>query len=230
MKTSLRALLLDFDGVLADTEPVHLKMFQKILAGEGFSLSEADYYEKYLGLDDRSFFETFFREKGAGLSVEKKEELIRKKNREVLGEVGGKSFLLPGTAEFLRGIYRKYYLAVVSGALRSEIDAVLEGGGIADLFHTVVGAEDVSQGKPHPEGFLTAIRLLNRDHIPPSEILVAPECLAVEDSPWGIEAAKKAGVKCVAVTTSYPKEKLDGADLIAPNLPGLKWKEVEALF
>lgn len=230
MKTSLRAFLLDFDGVLADTEPIHLQMFREVLKGEEITVSEGEYYEKYLGLDDRSFFGKIFQDRGKILSPEKKEALIQEKNKTLLKHVSGRSLLLPGVEEFLAKATQKYYLAIVSGALRNEIQAVLQGAKIEKLFHLIVAADDVSEGKPHPEGFLTAIRLLNRDSVPPSEILLAEECLAVEDSPWGIEAAKKAGVKCLALLTSYPKERLEDADLIVPSLKALKWKEVEALF
>jgi len=230
MKTSLRALLLDFDGVLADTEPVHFRMFQQVLREEGVDLSKKDYYEKYLGLDDRSCFETVYKDQGRSLSGNKKSELIRKKNRALLQDVKGHSLFLPGVPEFLEKVSEKYFLAVVSGALKSEIQAILTAGQLLNRFHLIVGADDVSQGKPHPEGFLTAIKLLNRDFVPPSEILLPDECLAIEDSPWGIEAAKSAGTKCLAVLTSYPEERLTKADLIIPNLTQVPWARVEALF
>lgn len=230
MKTSLRALLLDFDGVLADTEPIHLRLFQQVLKNEGITVAEPEYYEKYLGLDDRSFFEKIFKDRGKEIGAGKKEALIREKNQALLRQVSGGSLLLPGVVEFLQEARPKYHLAVVSGALRNEIQAVLKSAKIDGLFHLIVAADDVSEGKPNPEGFLTAIRLLNRDAVPASEMLLAQECLAIEDSPWGIEAAKKAGVKCLALLTSYPREKLAGADLIAANLQAVKWKEIEELF
>jgi beta-phosphoglucomutase-like phosphatase (HAD superfamily) len=101
---------------------------------------------------------------------------------------------------------------------------------VAKKFHLIVAADDVSQGKPDPEGFLTAVRLLNRDHVPPSEILLQEECLAIEDSPWGIEAAHKAGIKCLAVMSSYDRERLQRADRVVPNLRTLKMEEIEDLF
>lgn len=230
MKTSLRTLLFDFDGVLADTEPVHMNFFREILGEEGITLTESDYWERYLGLDDRACFEAVFRDGEKPLAPGKMEELVLRKNEAVLAYVTGRPILLPGVVEFLEGVFQKYYLAVVSGGRRNEIEAVLEGGGIRRKFHLIVAADDLSKGKPDPEGFLTAVRLLNRDFVPPSEILLAAECLAIEDSPWGIEAAHRAGIKCLALLTSYPKERLAGADVIAPNLKSVRWEEITGLF
>ncbi|MBI3541078.1 MAG: HAD family phosphatase, partial [Deltaproteobacteria bacterium] len=145
-------------------------------------------------------------------------------------DLKSQSLLLPGAKEFIEHMSSQYYLAIVSGALRSEIEMILETAGLKKKFHVIVAAEDVSQGKPRPDGFILAIRLLNRDHVPPSEILLSEECLVIEDSPWGLEAAKLAGVKSLALLTSYPRERLTLANLIAPDLRHLKWDQVEALF
>ncbi len=220
-KQEIRALLLDFDGVLADTEPVHLRFFAEVLEPEGISLSREAYFAKYLGLDDRGCFRRVFADAGRELDPVLEESLVRRKNQRLLEYLVGKSVMLPGAADFLRKLQGRYYLAIVSGALQSEIEAVLRGEGLLKLFHLIVGAEQVSRGKPDPEGFLTAVRLLNRDHVPESEILLPGECLAVEDSPWGIEAARRAGVHCVAVTTSYPRGELAACSLVIDCLDEL---------
>jgi HAD superfamily hydrolase (TIGR01509 family) len=229
-KDTLRAVLFDFDGVLADSEPLHLEMFQKILQEEGISLSREDYYQKYLGLDDRGCFAQVFRNSGRTLGDTQMMDLVRRKNRDFLAHVRGRPFLMPGAAEAVGLLKGRYFLTIVSGALRSEIQAVLEGAGLERAFHAIVAAEDVERGKPDPEGFLSAIRLLNRDFVPPAEILLPAECLAIEDSPWGIEAAKSAGVKCLGLTTSYDASRLGGADLVAADLGSVIWDKVEGLF
>lgn len=230
MKTSLRAILFDFDGVLADTEPVHLMMFQKILKEEGLSLTREDYYEKYLGLDDRACFGRVFRDQGRALAEEDKDGFVRRKHAALLEFIRGRSLLRPGAKEFVCEAAEKYYLAVVSGALRGEITTILEGAGILEKMQVIVGADDTTEGKPSPEGFLKAIRLLNRDFVPPAEILIAQECLAIEDSPWGIEAAHLAGARCVAILSSYPADKVKRADLTVPDLKVISWKAVKGLF
>lgn len=229
-RDTLRAILFDFDGVLADTEPIHFQMFQGILKEEGIDLSQSAYYDKYLGLDDRGCFTQVFKDNGRSLEPAKLEGLVQKKNRSLLEFVKGRALLSPRVPELIAGLRDRYFLTVVSGALRSEIVAILEGAGLSQAFQVVVAAEDVSQGKPHPEGFQTAIRVLNRDFVPPAEILLPGECLAIEDSPWGIESAKAAGVKCLAVATSYDESRLKGADLIAKGLTSIPWERVEALF
>ncbi len=229
-KDTLRAILFDFDGVLADSEPLHLEMFQKVLQEEGISLSREDYYQKYLGLDDRGCFSQVFKDVGRAMVASKLPDLIRRKNRVFLDHVRGRPFLMPGAAEAVRQMKDRHFLTVVSGALRSEILAILEGAGLEKAFQVIVAAEDVAQGKPHPEGFLTAIRLLNRDFVTPAEILLPGECLAIEDSPWGVEAAKAAGVKCLAVATSYDPSRLAGADLVAKDITSISWEKAEALF
>lgn len=219
--SSIRAVLFDFDGVLANTEPVHLQMFRAVLQRHAISLTEADYLEKYLGLDDRACFDAVFRDWKKELTPQTREELVREKNQKFLEFVGGRRLLLPGVSDVIRGLDRRYYLSIVSGALRNEIEQVVRSEGLRDFFQVIIGADQVSKGKPDPQGFLMALKLLNRDHIPESEILLPGECLAVEDSPWGIEAARKAGIFCVAVTTSYPALKLTGADHVIADLSGL---------
>lgn len=230
MKDTLRAILFDFDGVLADSEPIHLEMFQRVLKEEGIVLSRDDYFQKYLGLDDRACFGQVYKDNGKEPASGKIEDLIRRKNQALLAHVHGKSVLMPGAAELVLRLKGKYFLTIVSGALRSEIVAILEGAGLSQAFHAIVAADDVSQGKPHPEGFESAIRILNRDFVPPAEILLPRECLAIEDSPWGIEAAKKAGVLCLGLTTSYEASRLNEADLIAAGPGSIPWDKVEALF
>jgi HAD superfamily hydrolase (TIGR01509 family) len=230
MKDTLRAILFDFDGVIADSEPIHLEMFQKVLKEEGVVLTREDYYEKYLGLDDRGCFAQVYKDAGRPLDKVKVDDLLVRKNRALLDIVKGRSLLLPGVSELIKRVRERYFLTIVSGALKSEILAILEGEGLAKSFHVIVAADDVAQGKPHPEGFQSAIRILNRDFIPPAEILLPGECLAIEDSPWGIEAAKAAGARCVAVATSYEESRLQGADLVVKNPASIPWDKVEALF
>ncbi len=247
MQTTLRAILFDFDGVLANTEPVHLEMFQKVLGEEGIALTREAYFEKYLGLDDRACFAQVYRDFGKVLDEGKAEDLVARKNQALLAYIKGEdtaglnrgtggapeaspALLMPGAKEAVEKASQNFFLAVVSGALKNEIEAVLENAGLRRRFHVIVAADDVSEGKPAPEGFLAAIRLLNRDFVPPSEILLPEECVAIEDSPWGIEAAKKAGIRCLAVMTSYPRDRLREADLVAKDVRTLPWRDLEALF
>src|SRR5437867_1139258 len=97
---------------------------------------------------------------------------------------------------------------------------------LADLFTAIVSAEDVSVGKPSPEGFLRALERL-RGRLPD---LAPRDCLVVEDSQPGIESARRAGMRCLAVTNSYPAEALGGADLVVSSLEEAGWDRLASLF
>ena len=207
----LRAFLFDFDGVIVDNEPLHCKVFQKILKEEGMSLTQEDYYQRYLGYDDIACLQAIFKDQGKRVDTQTVLELARKKERVFKQEIDQGMHFVPGVIEFIRALSNHYYIAIVSGALRSEIDIVLAQAGISDLVSVIVSALDVKQGKPSPEGYLMALRLLNRDHVPASEVVLTQECLVFEDSPWGLQAASSAQMPAVALTTSYDKAKLSGA-------------------
>lgn len=213
-----RALLFDFDGVLADSEPIHLRMFQKILSEEGITLTRDEYYQKYLGLDDRGTFRAVF----GPLPDGKLEELIRRKNEKMLTALQQESLLAPEATGLIESCVGRYFLAIVSGAFKNEIEEILRYEKLAPHFQVILGAGEVTHGKPDPEGYLKAVQILNRDFVPPSEILLPEECLVIEDSPWGIEAARAAGIPSVALTTSYAPEQLKGAQQLFSSLDQLK--------
>lgn len=217
-----RAILFDFDGVLADTESLHFEGYRDLLLQEKVILTKEEYFSEFLGLDDRGCFQAVFQKAGRSLSPQKLKEMIRQKNLKILQFIKGRSLLLPHVREVVAALAAPFYLAIVSGALRSEILAILQKEGIDPFFRVIVSADDIQKGKPDPEGFLTALKLLNRDYVPESERILPEECLVVEDSPWGIEASKRAGMKSVAVTNSYKSEDLKGADRVIGSLVELK--------
>ncbi len=113
-------------------------------------------------------------------------------------------------------------MAIASGALRSEIDLVLAGAGVADCFSAIVAAGD-AEGKPSPAPYLRALALLNA-----RGFAVGPaQVIAIEDSRWGIQSARAAGLRVVAVTTGYPASELRGADLVVPGLEALSLDALE---
>lgn len=222
----MRAMIFDCDGVIADTEPLHLAAFQKALAEEDITLTEEDYYSHYLALDDRGCFTKVFAECGRDLSPEKLAELITRKAAYIEPVMRARLRLFPGVAEFIRAAAARYPLAVASGALRHEIEMVLEHGGIRGCFNVIVSAEDVERGKPDPEIFLKALALINDG----GRSISQGECLVIEDSIHGIQAARKAGMKCLALANSYPKDSLSEADCVADSLAELPLAQVEMIF
>ena len=223
----LRALIFDFDGVIADNEPVHLLMFRKVLIRFGIALSQEDYYATYLGMDDRGCFSTILKRHGKNPSPSEIETLIQEKTRYFTEHIKTHLVIFPGVVSFIEAASQKYPLAIASGALRHEIEMILKTAKIRDRFQTIVSAEDVAEGKPDPEGFLKALARLKEIT---SKMLRADECLVIEDSLAGLEGAKKAGMQVLAVTHTYPREKLSDANLIVNNLEECRLEDIEKLF
>jgi beta-phosphoglucomutase len=223
----LKAIIFDCDGVIADTEPLHLAAFQKVLAGEGIGLSTEEYYREYLALDDRGCFTKVFREHQKPLDDARLRLLIDRKAASIEPVMRERLRLFPGVAEFIRAAADKYPLAIASGALRREVELITGLGGLRDCFGVVVTAEDVERSKPHPDPFLKACSLINARG---AAMVEARECLVVEDSIHGIRAAHAAGMACLAVTNSYPKDKLAEAEMVVESLAGLRLDEVETLL
>lgn len=223
----LRAIIFDCDGVIADTEPLHLAIFQKVLREEGIRLTEEQYYREYLALDDRGCFTKSFAENSIHLPAEKLGELIARKASYLEPMMQSSLRLFAGVEEFIRQAASVYPMAVASGALRHEIELILKHGGLRDHFSVVVSAEDVAHSKPHPEPFLNALTLLIEER---EEIIEPSDCLVIEDSIHGIRAAHLAGMLCLAVTNSYSSEHLSEADMIVETLEDLSLDEVRAIF
>jgi beta-phosphoglucomutase len=223
----LRAIIFDCDGVIADTEPLHFAAFQRVLAEEGFTLTQEEYLNTYLAFDDRGCFLTALSTQAAPLSTEKLTELIARKSAYIEPMMQTHLRVFPGVVDFIRRLAETYPLAVASGALRHEVEMILAFGGVRDCFQEIVTAEDVTRGKPDPESFLQAAARLNAR----STTTIEPrECLVVEDSRHGVRAGRLAGMKVLAVTNSYAKAQLAEADLIVESLAGVSFAEMEALF
>ncbi len=197
----LRAILFDFDGVIVDSEPLHMAAMNEVLGLYGVPQVSRDYYyENMLGLDDRGLFRDAFARAGVPLPAEKVADLIAEKSERFLGMAGREPIVLPGAGEFIGSVAGRYLLAICSGALRREIEAILRAAGLLRYFGVIVAADDVQRGKPDPEGYQLAMKRLQEKWrvAPPLE---PRECLVIEDSLPGIEAGKEAGMTCLAVAT-----------------------------
>ena len=219
----LKAIIFDFDGVIADTEPIHLKMFQRVLAEEGITLTEEKYHQQYLALDDKGCFSAVLSDNGRQVDKKLVEEMIRRKSIYFDEYVKDNLIIFPGVVDFVRRVAQEYLLAIASGALRHEIEFGLESREIRQEFQAIVSAEDVEKGKPDPEAFLTALQELN--NIQSSSAQIQPsECLVIEDSLHGIAAAYEAGMKCLAVTNSYSANELSEADWVTDSLEDYEFR------
>ncbi len=212
-----KAVIFDFNGVIVDDEPLHLELFRRVLAEEGIALTDEDYHAKYLGYDDKGCFTAALADYGRAdlANPDFIAELIERKAGYYRQAIEEQFLLFPGAVELVQKLSAKFPLAIASGALREEIEIVLRRGKIRDCFHAIIASEDVTACKPDPEGYVMALAALNalrKDPIHPSE------CLVIEDSIAGIEAAKRAGMWCLAVTNSYDADELTKADWITASL------------
>jgi beta-phosphoglucomutase len=212
----VRAIIFDFDGIIADSEPVHFAVFQRMLGEMGLFLSKEEYYAEYLGYDDKGCFVAFLKAHGRPVSPEVIQRLVAQKGAAYLEYIRRQLVIFPGVREFVRSAAARHRLAICSGALRHEIEFILEEAGIRKEFEHITSAEDVRRGKPDPEGFSHALASLNRLH--PGDLLRPVDCLVVEDSLPGIEAAHAAGMKVLAVANTHPADELGEADAVTPSL------------
>jgi len=224
----LKALIFDFDGVIADAEPVHMRAFQEVLGEEGIGLSKEEYYGKYLALDDKAFFRTVLKDRGRKLDSKIIEDLMIRKSNCYDRLIKENIIIFPGVRDFIKKAHERYALAIGSGALRHEIEFILRHVGIRERFNVIVSAEDVENCKPDPEVFIKALKRINDSLTSVGEIH-PNECLVVEDSIAGIKAANSAGMKCLAVTNSYPAERLSQADIIVNSLQEVEIEDLETL-
>jgi beta-phosphoglucomutase len=211
---SLKAIVFDFDGVIADSEPLHFRGYRDVLAGIGVTLSEPDYYGKYLGFDDVGAFEAIGRDGGAAFSGGQVAELVARKAMRLEELERDVSVLFPGAADAIRRASSAMPIAIASGARGDEIRRVLAREGLLECFAVIVAAEDTAVSKPAPDPYLRAVALLT-PHT--GGVLHASDCLAIEDSHWGLDSARAAGLRTVAVTNTYRASQL-AADLIIPSL------------
>ncbi len=213
---ALQAIVFDFDGVIADSEMLHLRAYQQVLAGEGIAFSNEEYFDRYLGYDDVGVMKALSKDKGLAIDDARMKELIERKGQryEMLAAAG--DMLFPGAADFIRTAAAAVPIAIASGALTHEIEEVLERAGLRPLFPIIVGADQTLRSKPDPEPYQTAFARLRsmtgRDLQPWRSV-------AIEDSKWGLVSARGADLRCVAVTNTYAAEELrEDAELVATGL------------
>ena len=220
-----RAILFDFNGVIIDDEPQHCEALTATLAEYDIPLEREAYYREYLGFDDRECFRFTFVRHGRPADAVAVSQAIQRKARHYASAVRRSMTLVPGAVEFVRAAAADGIgLALVSGALRREIELVLDTARLRQHFEVVIAAEDVSVCKPDPQGYTRARRALGIEPV---------RCVVVEDSLPGLAAARAAGLRCAVLTTSHPAEAFRAADAVWPDLTGrlpsdLPWADADA--
>jgi beta-phosphoglucomutase-like phosphatase (HAD superfamily) len=202
-------VVFDFDGVLADTERLHLAAFQDVFGAHDWILDETEYFDRYLGYDDRDLVTAFARDRGLEIGSEEAASLLRDKARRFSRGLETGQALFPYAADCVGRLGRRYRLAIASGSLRQEIVSILAGANLMGAFEVIVGADDVAHSKPAPDPYREAVRQLG----------VNPhDAVAIEDSRWGLESAQAAGLGTIGLTTSYAASALGRADAVVASL------------
>jgi beta-phosphoglucomutase len=228
----IRAVIFDFNGVLVDDEHVHFELLRDVLAAEGIALTEREYYDRYLGYDDRTCFEVALAEAGQVADSGRVASLIERKagSYASLAETGLRFF--PDAAEGLLALAGRWPVAICSGALRAEIEYALKRMRCRQHIVTIVSAEDTTRCKPDPEGYQLTLAALRARPEGDLADLAADECLVIEDSLAGVESARAAGMQAVGVTHTYDADSLRtaGAVAVLPGLVSLTPQWVEQRF
>ena len=224
---ALRAIVFDFDGVIANSEPLHFRAFREVLGRSGIELTAADYYARYLGFDDVGVFRTIGAELGKSWTMRDVASLVADKALKLEELERDASVLFPGAADAIRRAAAAMPIAIASGALGPEIRRILNHAGLTPHFSAIVSAEDTPASKPAPDPYIRAVALL-REQIPGTPLLPS-ECVAIEDSRWGLESAHEAGLHTVAVTSSYKASELTPAELIIGSLADLDMEDLHRL-
>jgi HAD superfamily hydrolase (TIGR01509 family) len=221
------ALVFDFDGVIVNSEPVHLRALQAVLVGEGVRLSAREYYAHYVGLSDREAFEALARDAGRSWTPAHVEALVADKSAEVQRVLAADSPLFPEAAERIRALSAEWPLAVASGALRHEIEQVLGRADLTSCFVTIVAAGDTPRSKPAPDPYRLAVLRLSAQL---GTTLAAASVAAVEDTLQGLASARAAGLRTIAVSTTYPARVLGEADYVTTDISAITPDFVRRIF
>jgi len=224
----LKAVIFDFDGVITDSEVLHLRAFNKSLVQFGIELTTKDYYQDYLGFSDFDCYKMLITQGLLKIDEQEIGDIIKCKSVifEELARTEGRT--IEGVHEFLKLLERNNIpMAICSGSLLVEIESMLDEAHLRHFFKAIVSAEQVKKGKPHPEGFLLALQKLNNDS--PQSPAAANQCIVIEDSHWGLQAGKTAGMHTIAVTNSYDAEQLTMAEKVVTRLSDLTMDDLQRL-
>ena len=210
--------IFDWDGVVVDSEALHLKSWKLLADSESLAFSP-DQFKTSFGMRNERVISELLQWTQDPKQIER---LSLKKESHFRALIKKKGIsILPGVEPFLQTLHKhKVPCAVGSSTPRLNITSALEILGIEHYFKAIVTAEDVRIGKPNPEVFLLAAHRLNR---------VASYCVVFEDAPVGIEAGIAAGMTVIGVTTTHPAKALKGAKKIVSRLDELDFEQIEDL-
>lgn len=201
----LKAVLFDFNGVIINDEPIHQALIEQLLVEENLRPNPAEFREVCLGRSDRACFKDLLSRRGRVATEAYLDELVKRKSDRYQAHIETLNPLpiYPGVADFIYQLRTAQLpMALVSGALKQEIETVMQRANLRSAFSLLVAGDDIRASKPEPDGYLLAVEQL-RDILGDAS-LKPQDCLVIEDTPAGIEAAKRAQMPVVGVANSYP--------------------------
>ncbi|TAE54961.1 MAG: HAD family phosphatase [Nostocales cyanobacterium] len=229
---ALKAILLDFNGVIIKDEPIHLKLIDEILLQENLQPQKPLERQMCLGRGDRVYFQELLKNRGRVVTEEYLTKLLHRKAQAYVQELEklDKLPLYAGIEDLIFQVRsQNIKLGLVSGALYQEIEFVLNRAQLKNYFHVIVAGDDVVTSKPQPEGYLLAVETLNQAY--PDLKLQSQECLAIEDTPDGIQAGKRAQMQVLGVANTYPFHMLQRqANWTVDYLTELELERVQEIF
>ncbi|MBD2292838.1 HAD family phosphatase [Anabaena sphaerica FACHB-251] len=229
---SLKAVLFDFNGVIIKDEPIHLQLIDEILVQENLQPQKLHERQACLGRSDRAYFQDLLKNRGRVVTEEYLIQLLTRKAEAYVLELEKqeKLPLYPGIEDLIFQVRsQNLKLGLVSGALHLEIELVLERAKLTEYFNVIVAGDDINTSKPQPEGYLLAVERFNQAY--PDLNLQPQECLAIEDTPAGIQAAKRAQMQVVGVANTYPFHMLQRqANWTVDYLTDLELERVKEVF
>lgn len=221
----IRALIFDLDGTLADSETLHFEAFREAIRPLEIELERDYYFRDLIGFTDYDCLAEVLRANRKAPDAALVDRLSVTKAEIYQSMIAGRDVLYPRAADFVRRCAERFPLIVATGTLRVEAETILDRAGLRASFLDIIAAEDVEHGKPAPDAFLAALGRLGFILRPRPSITPA-ECLVIEDTTAGIEAAHRAGMRVLAVAQTAPAAELITADLVRPSLAQTDLDEV----
>ncbi|MBD2741347.1 HAD family phosphatase [Coleofasciculus sp. FACHB-1120] len=229
---TLKAVLFDFNGVIINDEAIHRELIDEVLISENLRSKPADFRQFCLGRSDRACLNQLLKNRGRFVAESYLTELVNRKAQAYQQRLEAleKLPIYPGLEDFINQLrMRELQLGVVSGSIRSEVELVLTRAGVAEFFSVIVAGDDITASKPEPDGYLLAVERLNQQY--PHLHLLPSECLAIEDTPAGIQAAKIAGIPVLGVAHTYPFHMLQRwANWAVDEFSDLELERVEQVY
>lgn len=213
----LRAFVFDFDGVLVDSEPLHMWAIQEAVWPRGWTFSREQFFASIVGKGDENAFHLIAKWHGASVSPAAMSAFLEVKQGHMRRGIEERRFTVqPGAAEAVRAAHARFdgRIAVCSGSRAGVVVPLLEATGLRELFEFVITHESVVKPKPDPEGYLLAAERLGAR---------VGATGAIEDTPSGVAAAKAAGLWTVAVAHTVVADRLNAADAVLPRIADIEF-------